>query len=87
MKGGRIKHDSCATILAKARFQHAKPFPGFNPVARLTGAARSEANATLAASRRGEMGVKPLGNARHTMALFTEQPERELRGAKQHITV
>lgn len=33
------------------------------------------------------MGVKPLGNALHTMALFTEAPERELRGAKQRITV
>lgn len=34
-----------------------------------------------------EMGVKPLGNALHTIALFIEAPERELHGAKQHITV
>lgn len=33
------------------------------------------------------MGVKPLGNALHTMALFTEAPERELHGAKQHIAM
>lgn len=41
----------------------------------------------VAANHQGEMGVKPLGNALHTMALFTEAPERELHGAKQHITV
>lgn len=33
------------------------------------------------------MRVKPLGNALHTIALFIEAPERELHGAKQHITV
>lgn len=41
----------------------------------------------LATNHQGEMGVKPLGNALHTMALFTEAPERELHSAKQHITV
>lgn len=41
----------------------------------------------LATNHQGEMGVKPLGNALHTMALFTEAPERELHGAKQRITV
>lgn len=41
----------------------------------------------LAANHQGEMGVKPLGNALHTMALFTEAPERELLRAKQHIAV
>lgn len=54
----------------------------------LTAAVRkSEANTRLAANHWGEMGVKPLGNALHTMALFTEAPERELHGAKQHIAV
>lgn len=41
----------------------------------------------LATNHQGDMGVKPLGNALHTMALFTEAPERELHGAKQHIAV
>lgn len=48
---------------------------------------KSKANTRLAANHWGTMGVKPLGNALHTMALFTEAPERELRGAKQHIAV
>lgn len=41
----------------------------------------------LAANHSGEMGEKPLGNALHTMVLFTKAPERELHGTKQHIAV
>ena len=68
-------------------FQHIKPLPRPDPVKLLTATVKSEANARLATNHWGEMGVKPLGNALHTMALFTEAPERELHGAKQHITV